>query len=323
MTTSASRKTGRWLLAASAAIAAMCLVAPSAAHSAETTCVGVLGPIVVDDVVVPPDALCSLEGTRALGDVMVSPGSQLTANGARIEGSLEVRGFGYLRAFESTIGRDVVCAEAFCVLEQSEVFGDAFVGGPSGTELIATRTTIRGGVDVESRGSFGASEAEIGRDVRCVDCDFIDVIHSSVAGSIRVTGDVYFGPGIFDSRIAGDVVFSRSFTRAPEEYRIFIEQNTIAGRLVLSKNSYSIDVANNIVRGDLDLSRNEGFARHGESAIAVAGNEVGRDLDFIGNTGSATISLNTIAGALWCRGNDPAPVSAGNVFAEALGQCAA
>lgn len=305
------------------ALAAMCFAAPSAAHSEETTCVGVLGPIVVDDVVVPPDALCFLEGTRVLGDVMVSPGSQLRANGASIEGNVEVRGFGHLRAFESTIGGNVVCAEAYCGFEQSEVFGDVFVGGPSGTQSGATRTTIRGGVDVESGGAFTADEAEIGRDVRCVDCDFIDVFRSSVAGSIRVTGDVYFGPGIFDSRIAGDVVFSRSFTRAPEEYRIFIEQNTIAGRLVLSKNFYSIDVANNIVRGDLDLSQNDGFARFGESAIAVAGNEVGGDLEFVRNTGSAIISLNTIAEALLCRGNDPAPVSAGNVFAEALGQCAA
>jgi hypothetical protein len=314
----------RALLAIVGTLAAMSFTAPSAAQTDETTCVGVLGPVVVYDVVVPPYALCSLEGTRALGDVMVSLGSQLTANGARIEGSVEVRGYGYLRAFESTIGGDVVCAEASCVLEQSEVFGDAFVEGPSGTDLIAIRTTVRGGVDVESRGAFGASESEIGRDVRCVDCDFIDVFHSSVAGSIRVTGDVYFGPGIFDSRIAGDVVFSHSFTRAPEEYRIFIEQNTIAGRLVLSKNSYSIHVANNIVRGDLDLSQNEGFLRHGESAaIAVAGNNVGGNLRFLGNTGLSSISLNTIIGTLWCRGNDPAPVSTENVFAEALGQCAA
>jgi hypothetical protein len=305
-------------------LAAISFTAPSAAQTDETTCVGVLGTIVVEDVVVPPDAVCSLEGTRALGDVMVSPGSRLTANGASIEGNVEVHGFGYLFTLESTIGGDVRCAQAGCVLEQSEVFGDAFVGGPSGTQLIASRTTIRGGVEVESRGAFGSSEAEIGRGVRCVDCDFIDVFHSSVAGNIRVSGDVYFGPGIFDSRIAGDVVFSRSFTRAPEEYRIFIEQNTIAGRLVLSKNSYSIDVANNIVRGDLDLSGNKGFMRFGESAaIAVAGNNVGGDLRFLGNTGSSTISLNTIAEVLLCRGNDPAPVSMGNVFAEALGQCAA
>ena len=315
---------GRALVAIVGTLAAICFAAPSAAQTDETTCVGVLGPIVVYDVVVPPDALCFLEGTRVLGDVMVSPGSQLRANGASIGGNLEVRGFGHLFTVESTIGGDVGCTKASCLLEQSEVFGDAFVGGPSGTNLTAIRTTIRGGVDVESRGSFGAGEAEIGRDVRCVDCDFIDVFHSSVAGSIRVTGDVYFGPGIFDSRIAGDVVFSRSFTRAPEEYRIFIEQNTIAGRLVLSKNSYSIDVANNIVRGDLDLSQNEGFMRFGESAaIAVAGNSVGGDLRFLGNTSLSSISINTIIGTLRCRGNDPAPVSSGNVFAEALGQCAA
>jgi len=309
------------LLAIVGTLAAMCFAAPSAAHSEKTTCVGVLGPIVVDDVVVPPDALCSLEGTRVLGDVIAGPGSQLSANGASIEGDLETRDFGRLFTLDSTLGGNVVCTRAFCELERTRVSGDAI--SRLGAQLVADRTTIDGGVDVQARASFGADGAEIGRDVRCGDCDFIDVFRSSVTGSIRVSGDIYFGFGIFDSRIAGDVVISHSVTRAPEEYRFFIEQNTIAGRLLLSKNSGPIHVANNIVRGDLDLSGNEGFARVGESALAVAGNEVGGDLEFVRNTGSAIISLNTIAGALRCRGNDPAPFSAGNVFAEALGQCAA
>jgi hypothetical protein len=312
---------GRVLVAIVGTLAAICFAAPSAAETEETTCVGVLESIVVDDVVVPPDALCVLEGTRVLGDVIADPGSQLRANGASIEGNLKVRGFGYLFTVESTIGGGVDCTEAFCVLEQTEVLGDA--EARLGAQLIAIRTTIGGGVDVQSRASFGTGEADIGRDVRCGDCDFIDVFHSSVSGSIRVSGDIYFGFGIFDSRIADDVVISGSVAGAPEEYRFLIEQNTIAGRLLLSQNSGPIDVANNIVRGDLDLSKNEGFARAGESAIAVAGNNVGGDLQFLKNTGSSSISLNTITGALQCRGNDPAPVSSGNVFAEALGQCAA
>jgi hypothetical protein len=304
-------------------LAALCFAAPSSAGTGQTTCVSVLGAIDVGDVLVPPDALCVLEGTRVLGDVVVTPGAQLTASSASIEGNVDVTGYGYLFVDASTIGRDVVCAQAFCVLERTHVLGDAEAHLGSGTQLIATDTTIRGEVEVRERAAFGASGADIGRDVRCVDCDFVDVFHSTVAGTVRVSGNVYFGIGVFDSRVAGDVDLSRSAVGAPEEYRFFIEQNTIAGRLLVTRASGPLYVARNAVGRDLEFSRNQGFARVGETAIVVTANDVGGDLQFVANTGSSGISLNTIAGALLCRANDPPPVSVGNVFAEAVGQCAA
>ena len=305
-----------------ASLAFAWFAAPSEARGEPTTCVGVLGPVVVDDVVVPPGERCFLDGTHVLGDVVVSPGSELIADRASIDGNVEASDWGYVNAMQSSIGGDVACTTAFCLLEQTEVGGD--VQSRLGAQIIANNSTIDGGADVQSGAAFNTDGTAIGEDVRCRDCDFIDVFRSSVGGSIRVRGDVYFGFGIFDTRVAGDVVISGASTRAPEEYRFFIQQNTISGQLLLSRNSGSIHVANNIVRGDLELSANDGFSRDAdEPAIAVTGNDVGGDLQFLRNTGWSAISLNTIAGQLQCRGNDPAPVSAGNVFAEASGQCTA
>src|SRR5687768_16059429 len=52
-------------------------------------CTGAIGPVTVDNVVVPPGASCVLEETRVRGNVLVQRNARLVADGADIAGSIQ------------------------------------------------------------------------------------------------------------------------------------------------------------------------------------------------------------------------------------------
>jgi len=74
----------RSLLLTITVTAAALLVPVSAASAEDTRCTGTLGPVVVDNLIVPSGGTCSLVGTQVRGNVRVEPEARLDANRATI-----------------------------------------------------------------------------------------------------------------------------------------------------------------------------------------------------------------------------------------------
>jgi hypothetical protein len=55
----------------------------------ERTCRGTLGAITVDNLRVPQDASCTLNGTYVTGTIKVERNASLTANGVRVVGNIQ------------------------------------------------------------------------------------------------------------------------------------------------------------------------------------------------------------------------------------------
>lgn len=64
----------------------------SIVHAETTTCVGTIGKQMLDNIVVPPNSACTLQGTRANGTVKVETGATLRANAVRINGNIQGEG---------------------------------------------------------------------------------------------------------------------------------------------------------------------------------------------------------------------------------------
>lgn len=78
-----------------------------AAQAEETVCRGTIGPRQLDNIVVPDNAVCTLNRTRANGTLKVGRGASLQANGVRINGNLQAEGALQVNAASSTFGGSV------------------------------------------------------------------------------------------------------------------------------------------------------------------------------------------------------------------------
>ncbi|MGL6290351.1 MAG: hypothetical protein ACRC2H_06665 [Silanimonas sp.] len=67
-------------------------LASTAAFAEETVCRGTLGPRAFDNIFVPDNASCTLNRSRANGNIVVGRGASLQANGVRINGSVQAEG---------------------------------------------------------------------------------------------------------------------------------------------------------------------------------------------------------------------------------------
>ncbi len=55
----------------------------------DTRCRGSLGPVTVDNLIVPNGSTCTLNGTRVEGNIFVSTRGKLTANRVRVDGNIQ------------------------------------------------------------------------------------------------------------------------------------------------------------------------------------------------------------------------------------------
>jgi hypothetical protein len=74
------------------AVSALLALAP-AAQAEERVCRGTIGAATVDNVRVPQNATCTLNGTRVEGTVKVERNATLYANGIRVKGNVQSEGF--------------------------------------------------------------------------------------------------------------------------------------------------------------------------------------------------------------------------------------
>lgn len=77
----------RFLVVAFAGLVALAVIAP-VALAEEKVCQGTIGARTVDNLRVPQDASCTLNGTRVQGTIRVENGAKLVANGVRVIGNV-------------------------------------------------------------------------------------------------------------------------------------------------------------------------------------------------------------------------------------------
>lgn len=76
------------LLASFGLLAAFTTLVPAGTAASDTPCSGVLGPVTVENVVVPPNATCRLVGTQVLGNVKVGVNANFGSTNANIHGNV-------------------------------------------------------------------------------------------------------------------------------------------------------------------------------------------------------------------------------------------
>jgi hypothetical protein len=97
-----------------------------------------------------------------------------------------------------------------------------------------------------------------------------------------------------------------------------VQNSTVKGSLYDNGLTQGVFIENSQIHGSLVISRSQdaGFG------FTVTGNSIGEDFSFVRNTGTSTISGNTIEDELNCSGNTPPPAGGGNTAADKDGQCA-
>jgi hypothetical protein len=58
----------------------------------DRVCIGTIGAVTVDNLIVPSGRTCTLNGTRVEGNIIVSTGAMLTAKGVDVDGNVQAEG---------------------------------------------------------------------------------------------------------------------------------------------------------------------------------------------------------------------------------------
>jgi hypothetical protein len=125
-------------LAAAVLVAGTMLSAPSA-HAEERTCRGTLGAVTVDNLRVPADASCTLNGTSVKGTVKIESGGRLTATKIRVVGNIQAEGHRSVNVTSSTVGGSIQLKQGGTAsIRSNRVTGDVQSFTNSGSQTISS-----------------------------------------------------------------------------------------------------------------------------------------------------------------------------------------
>ena len=97
--------------------------APAAAE--ERQCTGRLGAVYLDNIFVPDGASCTLDGTRAKGNIVVGTGAALSARSVSVNGNLQAEGAHSVRVHgRSTFGGSVQIVQGGTTLRRNQMKGN-------------------------------------------------------------------------------------------------------------------------------------------------------------------------------------------------------
>lgn len=115
----------------------------------ETVCTGTIGPVTLDNIVVPNEQTCTLNGTRAQGTVLVLNGATLSTSGVRVNGNIQADGARavYLNPGSFVGGNVQIKQGGSARLDRAIVDGDVQLESNRGP-LRATRNDIGGNMQV-------------------------------------------------------------------------------------------------------------------------------------------------------------------------------
>jgi hypothetical protein len=128
----------RLTLAGLGVILAGTVVSAPVTHAEEWICRGTLGAITVDNLVVPTDATCTLQGTTVEGTLTVEHGGRLTAAQVRVVGNVQADGHRMVKVTRSTVGGSIQLVQGgSATIKANRVTGDVQSFTNRGSQLIA------------------------------------------------------------------------------------------------------------------------------------------------------------------------------------------
>lgn len=152
-------------------LAALTLIAFStvSASAEERVCRGVIGPVTVDNLLVPQNARCTLNRTRVQGTIKVSRGAILVANDVLVVGNVQGEGAASVRVLDgSRIGGSVQVVQGVAAaVADSRVNGDILYDTQRGAVSVL-RSVIGGNVQAfQNRGGVRIHRNRIDGNLQC------------------------------------------------------------------------------------------------------------------------------------------------------------
>lgn len=248
--------------------------APPARADLVTTCDGVGGPVTVpNDLVVPADASCTLDGTTVTGNVEVAARANLVMTGGRVNGDIRVAGDGYLDATGTTVGGQILLEPGGFGLYLRGVSSGPVTVRPRGSAvvegfLLAENVTVEGGV------TANVGEVRLDRT-------------SQVTGNVSTSGTYY--TDVHDSFVDGTLSVLNNATGS------VVCGSAVRGRATFAGNLGGVQLGPN---GPLDS--------------CPAGGYFGSDVNVNNTSGGVTVDGNLIDGQLQLAANTPAATVAAN-----------
>jgi hypothetical protein len=149
------------------------LLISSVARAEETTCQGSLGAVTVDNLRVPQNASCTLDGTRVEGTLKVENNASLTATQVTVIGNIQAEGAARVRVLAGSIisGSVQIKQGGAAELDAVRVVGD--IQFESNTQaLSATRSRVGGNVQsFQNMGGVVIADNDINGNLQCKEND--------------------------------------------------------------------------------------------------------------------------------------------------------
>jgi hypothetical protein len=260
-------------LAASAlATASVVLVASPANADLVTHCIGSGGAVTVpNDLLVPPDESCTLDGTTVTGNVRVAAGADLVVTGATFQREVQIAGNGYFQATGTRVtGAITLAPGGFGVyLRDSEV----------------TDVTIQPRGSAEVEGFVFAEHVKINGSLTSAAGDVRIFAGSEVTGDVSTDRALY--TDVHDSFVDG------TLTVRNNESGSVVCGSAVHGAATYTGNGGGVQLGPN---GPLDSCETGGFW--------------GRDVVISDTTGPTRVDDNIINGQLQFSANDPVAIVA-------------
>lgn len=250
------------LSAAALAAAGIAATAGSASAALTTRCDGEASSVTVPgDLVVAKGKSCVLTDVTIEGEVRVQAGADLLITDSSVDGRVVVRGDGYFDASTSEIAGNVVSNGGYGVyLDESAVDGNYNGRAAEGASpfLYSYDSSITGRVNV-AQGLVHLSGNTIGGNVTSENSEFTDILDSTVAGNLTVTGATE-GTTFCAGELDGDATLTGNagVQLGSGGQKITCEGATyFGGDVTASDNTDGVDVTDTIIRGDLTGEGND------------------------------------------------------------------
>ena len=251
------------ILSATALAAAGIAATAGSANAALTTrCDGEASSVTVPgDLVVAKDTSCVLTDVTVQGEVRVQAGGDLLMTDSSVDGRVVVQGDAYFDATGTSVGGNVVSNGGYGVyLDESAVEGNYNGRAAEGASpfLYSYDSSISGRVNV-AQGLVHLSGNTIGGNVTSENSEFTDILDSTVAGNLTVTGATE-GTTFCAGELDGDATLTGNagVQLGSGGQKITCEGATyFGGDVTASDNTDGVDVTDTIVRGDLTGEGND------------------------------------------------------------------
>jgi hypothetical protein len=144
------------------------LLASLVVWAEEITCEDFIGVVTVDNLRVPPDANCTLAGTRVMGTIKVETGASLTAQQITVNGNIQAEGAAAVNVLAgSIIGGSIQIKQSAAEIEEVTVNGDIQFESNIGA-VSATRNQVGGNVQAfKNQGGVTFADNIIGGNLQC------------------------------------------------------------------------------------------------------------------------------------------------------------